>query len=114
VAQCAFVAGTVVGVRVFQTLGNHSSSLILRPWPPSTLIEGIVASILRLIMEALYRFFTPPRRSFFLFGPRGTGKSTFVRQHFPDALCLDLLDPERVRLLSHSCRTSVSVVWFGI
>lgn len=32
--------------------------------------------------------------SFFLFGPRGTGKTTWLRQHFrpPDALYLDLLD----------------------
>ncbi|HSB70895.1 MAG TPA: AAA family ATPase [Candidatus Methylomirabilis sp.] len=51
-------------------------------------------------METIERFFSPPRESFFLFGPRGTGKSTFVRQRFPDALYLDLLDPERVRLLS--------------
>jgi uncharacterized protein len=32
--------------------------------------------------------------SFFLFGPRGTGKSAWVRRAFPDALYLDLLDPE--------------------
>ncbi len=32
--------------------------------------------------------------SFFLFGPRGTGKSAWVRQAFPDALYLDLLEPE--------------------
>lgn len=46
------------------------------------------------IMESIDRFFTPPRRSFFLFGPRGTGKSTLVGTLFPDALMLDLLDPE--------------------
>jgi len=51
-------------------------------------------------MEVLSRFFTPPKSSFFFFGPRGTGKSTFVRQYFPKALYIDLLDPERVRLLS--------------
>lgn len=51
-------------------------------------------------MEVKSRFFTPPSSSFFLFGPRGTGKSTFVRQHFPKALYIDLLDPERVRFLS--------------
>ena len=32
------------------------------------------------------------RRSFFLFGPRGTGKTTWIKQRFPDALYLDLLD----------------------
>lgn len=34
----------------------------------------------------------PPKRSFFLFGPRGTGKSTWVAHAFPDALSIDLLD----------------------
>lgn len=29
--------------------------------------------------------------SFFLFGPRGTGKSTWVKQKFPDAVYIDLL-----------------------
>src|SRR5436309_3385193 len=32
------------------------------------------------------------RHSFFLFGPRGTGKSTWLRHLFPDAVTLDLLD----------------------
>ena len=29
---------------------------------------------------------------FFLFGPRGTGKTTWLKQRFPDAIYLDLLD----------------------
>jgi predicted AAA+ superfamily ATPase len=33
-----------------------------------------------------------PEVSFFLFGPRGTGKSTWLRHILPDALYLDLLD----------------------
>ena len=37
-------------------------------------------------MEVIRRFFSPPPASFFLFGPRGTGKSTFVRQYFPQAV----------------------------
>ena len=32
-----------------------------------------------------------PSQSFFLFGPRGTGKSTWIREMLPDALFLDLL-----------------------
>lgn len=32
-----------------------------------------------------------PERSFFLFGPRGTGKTTWLRQALPDALWFDLL-----------------------
>ncbi len=34
----------------------------------------------------------PPRGSFFLFGPRGTGKSTWVRDKLPGAVHLDLLE----------------------
>ena len=33
-----------------------------------------------------------PDRSFFLFGPRGVGKTTWARSTFPDALHIDLLD----------------------
>jgi predicted AAA+ superfamily ATPase len=51
-------------------------------------------------MELVSRFFKAPGSSFFLFGPRGTGKSTFVRQSFPEALYVDLLDPERIRFFS--------------
>ncbi len=45
-------------------------------------------------MASLARFFQPPEASHFLFGPRGTGKSTFLRETFEDALWLDLLRPE--------------------
>jgi uncharacterized protein len=38
------------------------------------------------------RILTPPDRSFFLFGPRGTGKSTWLKDVFPEGLYLDLLD----------------------
>ena len=33
-----------------------------------------------------------PKKSFFLFGARGTGKSTWLRQHIPDGYVIDLLD----------------------
>ncbi len=36
----------------------------------------------------------PENKSFFLFGPRGTGKTTWVKSAFPDALYLDLLESE--------------------
>ena len=36
----------------------------------------------------------PHDKSFFLFGPRGTGKTTWVRFSFPQALYLDLLEAE--------------------
>lgn len=44
-------------------------------------------------MDLLPRFLQPPASNFFLFGPRGTGKSLWVRTAFPDALRIDLLDP---------------------
>ena len=43
------------------------------------------------------RFFKPPGQSFFLFGPRGTGKSTFLRKKYPQALWIDLLKPDVFR-----------------
>lgn len=50
-------------------------------------------------MDILSRFFPLPRQSFFLFGPRGTGKSTWLRHVFPDALIVDLLRPATHRTL---------------
>ena len=45
-------------------------------------------------MEIIGRFFKEPAGSFFLFGPRGTGKSTWLRQRFPEALWIDMLQPD--------------------
>jgi len=45
------------------------------------------------------------QRSFFLFGPRGTGKSTWLRQTLPHDLFVDLLDSETyTRLLAQPNR----------
>lgn len=38
------------------------------------------------------RLLPNPAQSVFLFGPRGTGKSTWIRERFPDVLTYDLLD----------------------
>ena len=38
------------------------------------------------------RLLSEPQQSFFLFGPRGSGKSTWTRQRFPDIARIDLLD----------------------
>ncbi|MCH9626627.1 MAG: hypothetical protein S4CHLAM2_02530 [Chlamydiales bacterium] len=47
------------------------------------------------------RFFDPPKTmSYFLFGPRGTGKSTWLRKTYPKAFWIDLLDPESFRFFS--------------
>lgn len=51
-------------------------------------------------MPTIERRFVPPQSSFFLFGPRGTGKTTLLRQLYPDALRIDLLDPRSERELS--------------
>ncbi|OGR26525.1 MAG: ATPase [Desulfuromonadales bacterium GWD2_54_10] len=51
-------------------------------------------------MESTPRYFTPPDDHFFLLGPRGTGKTWLTQRLFPDALRIDLLDPETVRSLS--------------
>lgn len=48
-------------------------------------------------MATLGRFFEPPRGSFLLFGPRGTGKSTWVQGALPAAPRVDLLRPEQQR-----------------
>ncbi len=41
------------------------------------------------------RIISPPEnKSFFLFGPRGTGKTTWLKKNFPKALYLDLLEGE--------------------
>jgi hypothetical protein len=50
-------------------------------------------------VAVVQRFLQPPAGSFFLFGPRGSGKSTWLQQAFPDALRLNLLAPEGLRSL---------------
>jgi len=39
-----------------------------------------------------------PRQSFFLFGPRGSGKTTWLKEKFPSALFINLLEPDEFRL----------------
>jgi predicted AAA+ superfamily ATPase len=66
------------------------------------------------------RLLTPPKQSFFLFGPRGTGKTTWLKSRFPNAVSIDLLEadvfrsysarPERLRevVLAHPfCKTFI-------
>lgn len=55
---------------------------------------------LRDIMELRPRFFAPPDGSFFLLGPRGTGKTTWLRESLPEALFVNLLRPEQYRELA--------------
>ena len=62
----------------------------------------------------------PEGKSFFLFGPRGTGKTTWVRSRFPGALHIDLLearlfnqltaDPQRLAELVPTDHTDYVIV----
>ncbi len=55
--------------------------------------SGLINSILRRIVEYMYtRILEPPTSSFFLFGARGTGKSTWLREHFAESMWFNLLD----------------------
>ncbi|MBI5399035.1 ATP-binding protein [Candidatus Saganbacteria bacterium] len=48
-------------------------------------------------MERISRLFEAPSQSFFLFGPRGTGKSTLIKALFAEASYIDLLLPDVFR-----------------
>jgi predicted AAA+ superfamily ATPase len=48
-------------------------------------------------MESVGRFLPAIVESSFVFGPRGTGKTTWLRALFPDALYVDLLAPDQLR-----------------
>ncbi|MGK5091734.1 ATP-binding protein [Deltaproteobacteria bacterium TL4] len=71
-------------------------------------------------MESIERFLKAEKQSFFLLGPRGTGKSTFIRKAFPNALYIDLLlpdvfrnyaaHPERLREVVHAREEKKTVV----
>lgn len=49
-------------------------------------------------MTYIPRSISIPDDSFFLFGPRGTGKSTWVKHSFPKAFRIDLLNGEQERI----------------
>ena len=51
-------------------------------------------------MSEFIRAFSIPIESFLLLGPRGTGKSTFLKDSFPKAKYIDFLDPETFRSYS--------------
>jgi len=71
-------------------------------------------------METIERFLSAGKQSLFLLGPRGTGKSTFIKKKFPAALYLDLLlpdvfrnyvaRPERLRETVHAQKSKKTVV----
>lgn len=49
-------------------------------------------------MTSIERYFQAPEDSYFLFGPRGTGKSTWVKGHYKDSIIIDLLEPDTYRV----------------
>ena len=63
-------------------------------------------------MDYVKRTIAPPKGHYFLLGPRGTGKSTWISHHYPNAIRIDLLlgeeerrystYPERIRDLAES------------
>jgi len=61
---------------------------------------GIKNSRMEAKMEFVPRFFQDIEQSYFLFGPRGTGKSTWIENVLGDAVRIDLLDPEVFRAYS--------------
>jgi predicted AAA+ superfamily ATPase len=52
----------------------------------------------------------PERKSFFLFGPRGTGKTTWVRAAFPGSVYVDLLEAELFNDLTANPQRLVNLV----
>ena len=53
-------------------------------------------------MKSLKRLLTINKanlKSFFLFGPRGTGKTSWVKQMFPEALYIDLLKHQDIHII---------------
>ena len=50
--------------------------------------NGISDAKLGQIMQVLQRYFQAPDQSYFLFGPRGSGKSTLMKLLYPKALCI--------------------------
>jgi predicted AAA+ superfamily ATPase len=51
-------------------------------------------------MKTINRVFSKPSSSYFLFGPRGTGKSTWLKSVYNDGEWINLLDPEIFRMYS--------------
>ena len=51
-------------------------------------------------MAEVRRYLQSPNSSFFLFGPRGTGKTFWLNRYFPDALTINLLRPNVLRQFS--------------
>lgn len=65
---------------------------------------------MRRKMEFIPRFLKDPKQSFFLFGPRGTGKSLWSKRYFEDAIYIDFLQPDVFRSFSANPERLTEVV----
>lgn len=61
-------------------------------------------------MDIIKRFFKPSKQSYFLFGPRGTGKTLWLKQEYPDAIYLNLLEWDVYRQLLARPEELISIV----
>jgi len=67
-------------------------------------------------MRYIPRLITPPKGSFFLISPKGTGKSTWLLHSYPNALRLDLLDRtlERKFLSALWRKNETKAAWYSL
>ena len=61
-------------------------------------------------MEIIDRFLSIPKENFFLFGPRGTGKSTWIGLIYKEALTINLLEPDVFRRFAAKPETLLDLV----
>ncbi len=61
-------------------------------------------------MDDVKRFFKPSKQSYFLFGPRGTGKTYWLQEEYPEALYLNLLEWDLYRRFLARPEELISVV----
>jgi len=62
-------------------------------------------------MEAMIpRYFKAPGQSYFIFGPRGSGKSTYLKATYPGAIYIDLLRPDIQRKYQARPETIIELV----
>jgi len=61
-------------------------------------------------MKNIVRHIPKIKESFFLFGPRGTGKSTWLTMSYPDALIIDLLSTSTFRTITANPERLIELV----
>lgn len=61
-----------------------------------------MAAFGKKMFERTLKIAVPPSQSIFLWGPRQTGKSSFLKKNFPEAIYYDLLETDQVVRLTKS------------